>query len=77
MYSHSVFLAKYDRKFTKKPKLEESRYRSIPEGMDLNRIPCLKRRGKSMEITLQTIREESIKFFQSRQDSVLPKHGGT
>lgn len=41
-YLHSVFLAKHNRKFTRKPKLEESAYRSVPERMDLNRIFCLK-----------------------------------
>ncbi len=43
-YLHSIFLVKHNRKFTRKPKLEESAYRPIPEGMDLNRIFCLKER---------------------------------
>lgn len=41
-YLHSVFLPKYNQKFNRKPKLEEIAYRPIPEGMDLNRIFCLK-----------------------------------
>jgi len=41
-YLHSVFLPKYNRKFTRKPKVEEVAYRVIPEGMDLDRIFCLK-----------------------------------
>lgn len=41
-YLHSVFLSKHNRKFARKPKLEGSAYRSIPEGMDLNHIFCLK-----------------------------------
>jgi len=41
-YLHSVFLPRYNRKFNRKPKLEEMAYRPIPEGMDLDRILCLK-----------------------------------
>lgn len=41
-YLHSVFLPKYNQKFNRKPKLEEIAYRPIPEGMDLDRILCLK-----------------------------------
>ena len=43
-YLYSIFLAKHNRKFTRKPQLEESAYRPIPEGMDLDRIFCLKER---------------------------------
>ena len=41
-YLHSVFLAKHNRKFTRKPLLEEVAYRPIPKEMDLDRIFCLK-----------------------------------
>ncbi len=41
-YLHSVFLPEYNQRFNRKPMLEEMAYRSIPEGMDLNRILCLK-----------------------------------
>ncbi len=41
-YLHTVFLPKYNQRFTRKPLLEEIAYRSIPEGMDLDRILCLK-----------------------------------
>lgn len=41
-YLHSVFLPKYNQKFTRKPQLEEVAYRPIPEGMDLDHIFCLK-----------------------------------
>ena len=41
-YLHSVFLPKYNQRFNRKPLLEEIAYRSIPEGMDLDRILCLK-----------------------------------
>jgi len=41
-YLHSVFLPKYNQKFNRKPQLEEIAYRSIPKGMDLDHIFCLK-----------------------------------
>jgi len=41
-YLHSVFLSKYRRKFTRKPKVEEIAYRPIPKGMDLDQILCIK-----------------------------------
>jgi len=41
-YLHSVFLLKYNQKFTRKPQLEEVAYKPIPEGMDLDHIFCLK-----------------------------------
>ena len=41
-YLHSVFLSKYNRKFTRKPKVEEIAYRPIPKGMDLDQILCIK-----------------------------------
>ena len=43
-YLHSVFLPKYNKKFTRKPKVEESAYRIIPKGMDLDQILCIKER---------------------------------
>jgi len=41
-YLHSVFLPEYNQRFTRKSKLEEIAYKPIPEGMDLDRIFCLK-----------------------------------
>ena len=37
-YLHCVFLPKYNKKFTRKPRVEESAYRSIPKGMDIDQI---------------------------------------
>ena len=41
---HTIFLPKYNKKFTRKPKVEESAYRIIPKGMDLDQILCIKER---------------------------------
>jgi len=41
-YLHNVFLPKYNKKFTRKPRVEEVAYRPIPEGIDLNQILCIK-----------------------------------
>ena len=41
-YLHTVFLPKYNKKFTRKPRVEEVAYRSILQGMDLNQILCIK-----------------------------------
>ena len=45
-YLHSVFLSKYRQKFTRKPKVEESAYRIIPKGMDLDQILCIKEKRR-------------------------------
>ena len=37
-----MFLPKYNQKFNRNSQLEEVAYRPIPEGMDLDRIFCLK-----------------------------------
>ncbi len=41
-YLHSVFLPKYNKKFTRKPKVEEIAYRPISEGMELDQIFSIK-----------------------------------
>jgi hypothetical protein len=41
-YLHSLFLPKYNKKFTRKSKVEEIAYRPIPEGMDLDQIFSIK-----------------------------------
>ena len=43
-YLHTVFLPKYNKKFTRKPRVEEKAYRPIPQGMDLSQILCIKDR---------------------------------
>jgi hypothetical protein len=45
-YLDTVFLPKYNTKFTRKPKVEEIAYRSIPQGMDLDRIFSIKERRR-------------------------------
>ena len=45
-YLDSVFLPKYNKKFTRKPKVKEVAYRPIPEGMDLDRILCIKEKRR-------------------------------
>ena len=35
-------MPKYNKKFTRKPRVEEVAYRPIPEGIDLNQILCIK-----------------------------------
>ena len=41
-YLHTVFLPKYNKKFTRKPRVEEKAYRPIPQGMNLSQILCIK-----------------------------------
>ena len=41
-YLHTVFLPKYNKKFTRRPKVEESAYRMIAKGMDLDRVFSIK-----------------------------------
>lgn len=41
-YLHTVFLPTHNKKFTRKPRVEEKAYRPIPQGMDLSQILCIK-----------------------------------
>jgi len=41
-YLHTVFLPTHNKKFTRKPRVEEEAYRPIPQGMDLSQILCIK-----------------------------------
>lgn len=41
-YLHSLFLPKYNKKFTREPKVEEIAYRSIPQGMELDQVFSMK-----------------------------------
>jgi len=43
-YLDSVFIPKYKRKFTRKPKVKEIAYRPMPQEMDLDQILCKKER---------------------------------
>jgi len=63
-YLHSVFLPKYNQKFTRKPKLEESAYRPIPKGMDLDRIFCLKEKRQ--------VQGDHTISYKGRKYQILP-----
>jgi len=41
-YLHSVFLPKYNKRFTRGPKIKEIAYRMVPEEVDLDQIFCVK-----------------------------------
>ncbi len=41
-YLHTVFLPRHNKKFIRKPRVEEKAYRPIPQGMDLSQILCIK-----------------------------------
>jgi len=45
-YLHTVFLPKYNKKFTRKPTVEELAYRSIPQGMDIDCIFSIKEKRR-------------------------------
>lgn len=45
-YLQTVFLPKYNKKFTRKPKVEEVAYRPIPQGMDLDQIFSIKEKRR-------------------------------
>jgi len=63
-YLHSVFLPKYNRKFTRKPQLEEAAYRAIPQGMDLDRIFCIKEKRQ--------VRGDHTISYKGRKYQILP-----
>jgi len=63
-YLHTVFLPKYNKKFTRKPKVEESAYRIIPEGMDLDRIFSIKEERR--------VQGDNTISYKGRRYQILP-----
>ncbi len=63
-YLYSVFLPKYNRKFTRKPKVEETAYRAIPQGMNLDRILCIKEERR--------VQGDNIISYKGRLYQILP-----
>jgi len=63
-YLHSVFLPKYNKKFTRKPKVEEIAYRPIPEGMDLDRIFSIKEERR--------VQGDNTINYKARKYQILP-----
>jgi len=63
-YLQTVFLPKYNKKFTRKPKVEESAYRIIPKGMDLDQILCIKERRQ--------VQGDNTISYEARRYQILP-----
>jgi len=63
-YLHNVFLPKYNKKFTRKPRVEEVAYRPIPEGMDLNQILCIKEKRQ--------VQGDNTISYEARRYQILP-----
>jgi len=63
-YLHSLFLPKYNKKFTRKPKVEEIAYRPIPKGMDLDLIFCLKEKRQ--------VQGDNTISYKGRKYQILP-----
>ena len=63
-YLHSVFLPKYNRKFTRRPKVEESAYRLIPKEMELDRIFCIKEERR--------VQGDNTISYKGRKCQILP-----
>lgn len=63
-YLHNVFLPKYNKKFTRKPRVEEVAYRPIPEGMDLNQILCIKEKRQ--------VQGDNTIGYDTRRYQILP-----
>jgi len=63
-YLHSVFLPKYNKKFTRKPRVEESAYRSIPQGMDLDYIFSIKEKRR--------VQADNTISYEARRYQILP-----
>ena len=63
-YLRSVFLVKYKRKFTRKPKVEDSAYRPIPQGIDLDRIFSIKEERR--------VQGDNTISYETRRYQILP-----
>ena len=59
-----MFLPKYNKKFTRKPKVEESAYRIIPKGMDLDQILCIKEERR--------VQGDNTISYEARRYQILP-----
>ena len=63
-YLHTVFLPKHNKKFTKKPKVEDSAYRMIAKGIDLNQILCIKEERR--------VQGDNTISYKARRCQILP-----
>ena len=63
-YLRSAFLVKYKRKFTRKPKVEDSAYRPIPQGIDLDRIFSIKEERR--------VQGDNTISYETRRYQILP-----
>ena len=63
-YLHTIFLSKYNKKFTRKPRVEEVAYRIIPKGMDLNQILCIKEERR--------VQADNTISYEARRYQILP-----
>ncbi len=63
-YLHNVFLPKHNKKFTRKPRVEEVAYRPILKGMDLNQILCIKERRQ--------VQGDNTISYEARRYQILP-----
>jgi len=63
-YLHTVFLPKHNKKFTRKPKVEEKAYRPVPEEMDLKQILCIKEE--------RHVQGDNTISFEARRYQILP-----
>lgn len=63
-YLHNVFLSKYNKRFTRKPRVEEVAYRPIPEGMDLDRVFSIKEERR--------VQGDNTISYEGRRYQILP-----
>jgi len=63
-YLHCVFLPKYNKKFTRKPRVEEVAYRKVPQGMDLDRIFSIKEKRR--------VQGDNTIGYDTRRYQILP-----
>ena len=63
-YLHTIFLSKYNKKFTRKPRVEEVAYRIIPKGMDLDQILCIKEERR--------VQGDNTISYEARRYQILP-----
>ncbi|GAH28519.1 unnamed protein product, partial [marine sediment metagenome] len=63
-YLHNVFLPKYNKKFTRKPRIEELAYRKVPQGMDLDCIFSIKEKRR--------VQGDNTIGYDTRRYQILP-----
>jgi len=64
LYLKEEFIPKWNKKFSRSPKIENPAYRKIPKEIDLSYILCIKEERTVYPETLYLIKEQNTKYLR-------------